>query len=83
VIDIDRILGTAAIPQDVVTPTIPYGLLPKCRIEKKAKYEHARENNKGNLGSGSELYVVSSATLKFEVSEKHLYEPTSDSGEEI
>jgi len=44
VIDIDRILGPAAFTREVVTSTIPRGLLPNCRIERKAKYEHARED---------------------------------------
>ena len=80
---IDRILGPAVITRDVVTPTIPYGLLPKCRIERKAKYEHAREDTKGNRGSDSELYVVNSAIMKFGVSDKHLFQPSSFIVEEV
>jgi len=83
VIDIDCILGPAAITRDVATPIILRGLLPKCRLERKSRYEHAREDSKGNPGSGSEVYVINSAVMKCGVSENHLYEPTSDNGEEL
>ena len=82
-IHIDHILWPAAITRHVVTATIPRGLLQKCRIARNVKYEHVCEDTKINPGLVTEACAVDSAVMKFWVSEKHLYEPTSDSREEV